>query len=76
MLMVAACKDKTKDTTTATTKSHEKQMADMLPEPKVQIKTVGILLYDNYAVLDAMGPYHVLSELMGAKVFLWVVTKD
>lgn len=69
ILMVVACKDKSKGTVTDTTKSHEQQLATLLPEPKVQIKTVGILLYDNYAVLDAMGPYHVLSELMGANVF-------
>lgn len=42
---------------------------EKFPDPKAKIKTVGILLYDNYAVLDAMGPYHVFSELMGAKVF-------
>ncbi|PWK77239.1 transcriptional regulator GlxA family with amidase domain [Mucilaginibacter oryzae] len=69
ILIMAGCKGKTNHTGIDTTKSHEEQMATMFPEPKVQIKTVGILLYDNYAVLDAMGPYHVLSELMGAKVF-------
>ncbi|SHG56765.1 DJ-1/PfpI family protein [Pedobacter caeni] len=68
ILMLAACKNKTNDLETTTTK-HTEQMDISFPEPKVKIKTVGILLYDNYAVLDAMGPYHVLSELMGAKVF-------
>jgi putative intracellular protease/amidase/YHS domain-containing protein len=66
--MMVACKDKTKGTTNAL-ESHSEQMADRYPQPKVKIKTVGILLYDNYAVLDAMGPFHVFSELMGAKVF-------
>ena len=65
--MMAACNNRTKEQ--KTTESHAQQMAEMFPEPKVKIKTVGILLYDNYAVLDAMGPYHVLSELMGTKVF-------
>ena len=37
--------------------------------PKRPIKTIGILLYDGYTTLDAMGPYQVLSELMGTKVF-------
>lgn len=70
ILMVTACKNKSNDTGITKTKSHsDEQMAVMFPEPKVKIKTVGILLYDNYAVLDAMGPYHVLGELMGAKVF-------
>jgi putative intracellular protease/amidase/YHS domain-containing protein len=64
--IVSACKDRKKETTAG---NHTKSMADMYPEPKVKIKTVGILLYDNYAVLDAMGPFHVFSELMGAKVF-------
>ena len=36
---------------------------------KRPIKTIGILLYDGYTTLDAMGPYQVLSELMGTKVF-------
>jgi putative intracellular protease/amidase/YHS domain-containing protein len=64
--LMAACKDQPKE---KTADNQMANMADMYPEPKVKIKTVGILLYDNYAVLDAMGPYHVLSELMGAKVF-------
>ena len=66
--VIAACKNKSTNVA-ETAKSSADPMADMMPKPKVQIKTVGILLYDNYAVLDAMGPYHVLSELMGAKVF-------
>lgn len=37
--------------------------------PGAKIKTIGILLYDGYATLDAMGPYHVLGELMGTQVF-------
>lgn len=69
ILVIAACTSKPKDKETTETKKQADQMAGMMPEPKVNIKTVGILLYDNYAVLDAMGPYHVLSELMGAKVF-------
>lgn len=66
--MIAACKRKSTDTVKSG-ESHHEQMAEMFPKPKVDVKTVGILLYDNYAVLDAMGPYHVLSEMMGAKVF-------
>ncbi len=68
IVMMAACRDKRNDAGKVS-QDHTGQMDDMLPEPKVKIKTVGILLYDNYAVLDAMGPYHVFSELMGAKVF-------
>ncbi len=68
MVMIAACKDKRNDAGKVS-QDHAGRMDEMLPDPKVKIKTVGILLYDNYAVLDAMGPYHVFSELMGAKVF-------
>lgn len=70
ILLMVACKNRTKDVgITSTSKSHAEQVKEMFPKPKVNIKTVGILLYDNYAVLDAMGPYHVFSELMGAKLF-------
>ncbi|WP_316735453.1 DJ-1/PfpI family protein [Pedobacter aquatilis] len=56
-------------------KNKNKEESNEFPKPKTNIKTVGILLYDNYAVLDAMGPYHVFSELMGAKVFFVGVKK-
>ncbi|MBX9779683.1 MAG: DJ-1/PfpI family protein [Chitinophagaceae bacterium] len=49
--------------------SHDPVTKNMLPKPKVDIKTVGILLYDGFTTMDAMGPYQVLSELMGVKVF-------
>jgi len=50
--------------------TNAKNKNSAVPSPqKAKIKTVGILLYDGYAVLDAMGPYHVLSELMGVNVF-------
>lgn len=41
----------------------------LFPKPKVDIKTVGILLYDGFSNLDAIGPYTVFSSLMGSKVF-------
>jgi transcriptional regulator GlxA family with amidase domain len=44
-------------------------MMKALGKPKHNIKTVGILLYNGFTTLDAMGPYQVLSELMGTKVF-------
>ncbi|MFK5143466.1 DJ-1/PfpI family protein, partial [Klebsiella pneumoniae] len=51
------------------TQSNHSVTANMLLKPKVNIKTVGILLYDGFTTMDAMGPYQVLSELMGVKVF-------
>ena len=37
---------------------------------RVPVKTVGILLYDGYTPLDAMGPYQVLSEIPGVEIKL------
>jgi transcriptional regulator GlxA family with amidase domain len=37
-------------------------------KPKFPIKTIGILVYDDFATLDAMGPHHVLSEMVGVNV--------
>lgn len=68
IVMIAACKGKNEEAS-KTAKNHDGRLAEMFPKPKVDIKTVGILLYDGYAVLDAMGPYHVLSDMLGAHVF-------
>lgn len=52
------------------TADRHKQMMDILFTPtKVPIKKIGILLYDGYNTLDAMGPYHTLAEIMGAKTY-------
>lgn len=53
----------------ANTDRHNKMMEILYTPPKVPIKKIGILLYDGYNTLDAMGPYHTLAEIMGAKVF-------
>lgn len=37
---------------------------------RVPVKTVGILLYDGYTPLDAVGPYQVLSEIPGVQIKL------
>jgi transcriptional regulator GlxA family with amidase domain len=50
-------------------KSHTEKMAIIMKKPKISIKTIGIFVYDGYQTLDAMGPYEVLSGLMGVKVF-------
>lgn len=51
------------------TKRHNEMMAIIMTQPKVPIKTIGILVYDGYNTLDAMGPYHTLAEIMGTKTF-------
>ncbi|MCU0444527.1 MAG: DJ-1/PfpI family protein [Microscillaceae bacterium] len=48
---------------------HQEMMAILYTQPKIPIKTIGILVYDGYNTLDAMGPYHILSQIMGSKVF-------
>lgn len=63
--VIAACKSKKQEAT----KNQTEVSTDLFPKPKVEIKTVGILLYDGYSILDAMGPYNVLSEMMGVNVF-------
>lgn len=50
-------------------KRHDEMMGIIMTKPKVPIKTIGILVYDGYNTLDAMGPYHTLAEIMGAKTF-------
>jgi putative intracellular protease/amidase/YHS domain-containing protein len=65
---IASCKNKKEDVTQST-KSPEESTEIMFPKQKVTIKTVGILLYDGYTTLDAMGPYQVLGEMMGVNVF-------
>ena len=52
-----------------TADKHAKMMDILFTPAKVPIKTIGILLYDGYNTLDAMGPYHTLAEIMGAKTF-------
>lgn len=74
MVMIVACRSE-KESVVKTAQSHAELMATMFPKPKVEIKTVGILLYDGYTTLDAMGPYQVLSEMMGVNVFFVGRTK-
>ena len=64
-----ACDTKSKQETKQQPAVHAQQRAQLFPKPKVEIKTIGILLYDGYTALDAMGPYSVFNELLGTKVF-------
>jgi putative intracellular protease/amidase len=49
--------------------NHNQVMTDIFGEPRMDIKTIGILVYDGFYTLDAIGPMAVFSELMGTKVF-------
>lgn len=63
-----SCNDKTKQSTISTTENMD-GMTDIFPKPKVEIKSVGIYLYNGYTALDAIGPYSVFTHLMGTDVF-------
>jgi putative intracellular protease/amidase/YHS domain-containing protein len=73
--IVLSCKSEQDKQQLAEKKSNAQQNAVLFSKPKVDIKTIGILLYDGYTTLDAMGPYQVLSEMMGVKVFFVGSTK-
>ncbi len=65
IVMIAACKNKNQEAV----KAHPESMAEIFPKPKMEIKTIGIYLYDGYSALDALGPYSVFTRLMGSHVF-------
>lgn len=50
-------------------KRHDELMKIIMTQPKYPIKTIGVYVYDGYNTLDAIGPYQVLSELMGVDIF-------
>ncbi len=74
-IAMVSCQSKQDKEPVAENKSDTESNDVMFSKPKVDIKTIGILLYDGYATLDVMGPYHVLSEMMGVKVFFVGRTK-
>ena len=49
--------------------NHNRVMTELFGEPKMEIKNIGILVYDGFYTLDAIGPMAVFSELMGTNVF-------
>lgn len=69
ILMITSCNTKQESKTVDSASTHTATMSELFPTPKVQIKTVGIYLYDGYSSLDAMGPYSVFTHLMGSHVF-------
>ncbi len=53
-LTIAGCKNTT-TAPAAPAKSPDERAAELFPKPTLDIRTVGILLYDGYSTLDAMG---------------------
>ena len=68
LMLVAATMTQAQETT-VTPENHDEMMEQMFPAPTMDIKSIGILVYDGFFSLDAVGPMAVLSELMGTKVF-------
>jgi len=57
-------------TNIANANRHQEMMNIILQKPKMEIKTIGILVYEGFNNLDAMGPYQILKQISGAKTFL------
>ncbi len=53
-----------------TPETHDAVMDMMLEQPKYEVNTIGILVYDGVNDLDVMGPRYVLGQTMGAKTKL------
>ena len=57
-----------------TPENHVNSMEMIFGKPKMDIKTIGILVYDGVNDLDMMGPRYVLGQAMGVKTRL-IATK-
>ena len=64
-LAISSIAQSTKTKEDSLAKRHDEIMKIIMTKPTVPIKTIGIYVYDGYNTLDAIGPYQVLSELMG-----------
>lgn len=64
-----SCQTKKQEKIENTVTIHPESIMELFPQPKIEIKTIGIYLYNGYSPLDAMGPYSVFTHIMGAKVF-------
>lgn len=70
---VSAQKKKLVDTTATklpklTLFNHQKIMDELLGEPKIAIKEIGILVYDGFNTIEALGAMSVFSEMMNVKI--------
>lgn len=48
--------------------NHSKIMNDLLGEPKIDVKNIGILVYDGCHAMEALGAMSVFSEMMNVKI--------
>ena len=70
MPLFLACAVVAYSQTNENVKKHQEMMDIIMQKPKIQIKTIGVFVYDGFNNLDAMGPYQVLKQISGAKTFL------
>lgn len=69
LLAAVCCSDSRTSPTDQSSAATHAELVREFSQPKVEIKTVAILLYDGYTSLDAAGPFQVLSGLMNTEVF-------
>ena len=48
--------------------NHQSVMADLFGKPAIDVKTIGILVYDGVDTVEAVAPMVVFSELMSVKL--------
>jgi transcriptional regulator GlxA family with amidase domain len=49
--------------------NHKKVMGDLFGKPNINIKTIGILVYDGFDAMETIAPMVIFSELMGVKIY-------
>jgi len=68
IILMMSCNSK-KESPEVITVNDSNDNTSLFLGPNPDVKTVGILLYDGFANLDAIGPYAVFTSLMGTEVF-------
>jgi putative intracellular protease/amidase len=48
--------------------NHQRIMTELLGEPKIDIREIGIFVYDGFNTIEALGAMSVFSEMMNVKV--------
>jgi len=68
--VLISCSSKTEKVDTTITENSIDYVNGLIEkEANLKIDSIGILLYDKFFELDAVGPYQVLSGMIGTKVF-------
>jgi len=70
MSLIVACTTHIYAQSSNDVKKHQEMMDIIMQKPKTEIQSIGILVYDGFNNLDAMGPFQVLKQISGTKTFL------